>query len=163
GSRSPVVSITATRPRRWRRSTFWWSRPSWTRPSPWWQRREPQRETCRAWRAIRAWTRWPPRSTTQSVTRARPRSGPALARPPGRQVMYDRGDSVSFGLDKADDFAICQGDGARTTKAHVAFVGESREAVDAFCQAAMANGGREKHRPSLRPEYHPGYYGAFVL
>jgi len=86
----------------------------------------------------------------------------ALA-PLGFRVMYEQGDCVSFGLDKADDFAICQGDEAPTTKAHVAFVAESREAVDAFFQAAMANGGRAKHRPSLRPEYHPGYYGAFVL
>ena len=67
----------------------------------------------------------------------------ALA-PLGFRVMYEQGDCVSFGLDKADDFAICQGDEAPTTKAHVAFVAESREAVDAFFQAAMANGGREK-------------------
>ena len=52
----------------------------------------------------------------------------ALA-PLGFRVMYEQGDCVSFGLDKADDFAICQGDEAPTTKAHVAFVAESREAA----------------------------------
>ena len=35
--------------------------------------------------------------------------------------------------------------------------------VDAFYPAAMAAGGTDNGAPGLRPEYHPGYYGAFVL
>jgi predicted lactoylglutathione lyase len=85
----------------------------------------------------------------------------ALA-PLGFGVLYEQERCVSFGVERADDFAVCAGDETPTTKAHVAFVAESREAVDAFFEAAMANGGRENHRPSLRPEYHSGYYGAFV-
>lgn len=46
---------------------------------------------------------------------------------------------------------------------HVAFVGEDRSAVDAFHRAAVAAGGRDNGAPRLRPEYHPNYYGAFVL
>ncbi|HEX8127341.1 MAG TPA: VOC family protein [Allosphingosinicella sp.] len=46
---------------------------------------------------------------------------------------------------------------------HIAFRAPSREAVDAFHAAAMANGGRDNGRPGVRPEYHPGYYGAFAL
>jgi catechol 2,3-dioxygenase-like lactoylglutathione lyase family enzyme len=33
----------------------------------------------------------------------------------------------------------------------------------AFYKAAMAAGGRDNGAPGLRPQYHPTYYGAFVL
>jgi catechol 2,3-dioxygenase-like lactoylglutathione lyase family enzyme len=48
-------------------------------------------------------------------------------------------------------------------KLHVAFAADSREQVDAFHAAAVAAGGRDNGAPGLRPHYHPGYYGAFVL
>ncbi len=35
--------------------------------------------------------------------------------------------------------------------------------VDAFHEAAIAAGGHDNGHPGLRPEYHPTYYGAFVL
>ncbi|NHF74646.1 VOC family protein [Paracoccus xiamenensis] len=47
--------------------------------------------------------------------------------------------------------------------AHVAFVAVDRAAVDAFHAAALAAGGGDNGAPGLRPEYHPGYYAAFVL
>jgi catechol 2,3-dioxygenase-like lactoylglutathione lyase family enzyme len=46
---------------------------------------------------------------------------------------------------------------------HVAFAADTRAAVDAFHQAALAAGGRDNGPPGLRPHYHPNYYGAFVL
>ena len=46
---------------------------------------------------------------------------------------------------------------------HVAFAAADRAAVDAFHRAALDAGGRDNGAPGLRPEYHPGYYGAFVL
>ena len=46
---------------------------------------------------------------------------------------------------------------------HVAFAAPDRATVDAFHAAALAAGGRDNGAPGLRPEYHPGYYGAFVL
>ena len=49
------------------------------------------------------------------------------------------------------------------TPRHVAFAAESRAAVDRFHEAALAAGGRDHGAPGLRPEYHPDYYGAFVL
>ena len=45
---------------------------------------------------------------------------------------------------------------------HVAFTAPSRESVDAFYLAALAQGGVEDGAPGLRTEYHPDYYGAFV-
>jgi len=35
--------------------------------------------------------------------------------------------------------------------------------VRAFYAAALAAGGRDDGPPGLRPQYHPAYYGAFVL
>jgi catechol 2,3-dioxygenase-like lactoylglutathione lyase family enzyme len=46
---------------------------------------------------------------------------------------------------------------------HIAFAVETRAEVDAFHRAAIAAGGRDNGAPGLRPEYHPHYYGAFVL
>jgi len=46
---------------------------------------------------------------------------------------------------------------------HVAFAGADRAAVDAFYQAALAAGARDNGAPSVRPQYHANYYGAFVL
>jgi catechol 2,3-dioxygenase-like lactoylglutathione lyase family enzyme len=47
--------------------------------------------------------------------------------------------------------------------AHVAFGSRDTEQVDAFHAAALAAGGTDNGAPGLRPIYHPGYYGAFVL
>jgi catechol 2,3-dioxygenase-like lactoylglutathione lyase family enzyme len=38
-----------------------------------------------------------------------------------------------------------------------------RATVRAFYEAARAAGARDNGPPGLRPEYHPNYYGAFVL
>jgi catechol 2,3-dioxygenase-like lactoylglutathione lyase family enzyme len=46
---------------------------------------------------------------------------------------------------------------------HVAFAADSRAKVDAFHAAALAAGGRDNGAPGLRPNYHPTYYGVFVL
>ena len=46
---------------------------------------------------------------------------------------------------------------------HVAFATESRAMVDDFHRAALAAGARDNGAPAVRPEYHPNYYGAFVL
>jgi catechol 2,3-dioxygenase-like lactoylglutathione lyase family enzyme len=46
---------------------------------------------------------------------------------------------------------------------HLAFVGKSRDQVDAFHRAALAAGGRDNGAPGLRPHYSGRYYAAFVL
>ena len=49
------------------------------------------------------------------------------------------------------------------TPRHVAFVAKDHAAVEAFHRAALGAGGRDNGAPGLRPQYHPGYFGAFVL
>ena len=46
---------------------------------------------------------------------------------------------------------------------HVAFSAPSREAVDRFHAVALEAGGRDNGAPGPRPEYHGGYYGAYVF
>lgn len=52
--------------------------------------------------------------------------------------------------------------GVLTGRHHLAFQAQNRDIVDAFYQAAIANGGKGNGAPGERP-YHPGYYAAFVL
>jgi catechol 2,3-dioxygenase-like lactoylglutathione lyase family enzyme len=49
------------------------------------------------------------------------------------------------------------------TPRHLAFTAKDRAGVDAFHAAALAGGGKDNGAPGLRPQYHRGYYGAFVL
>lgn len=46
---------------------------------------------------------------------------------------------------------------------HVAVGATSRDEVDSFYREALAAGGRDNGAPAPHPEYHPSYYGAFVL
>jgi catechol 2,3-dioxygenase-like lactoylglutathione lyase family enzyme len=46
---------------------------------------------------------------------------------------------------------------------HIAFACDDRATVDAFHRVALAAGARDNGAPGLRPNYHPNYYGAFVL
>jgi predicted lactoylglutathione lyase len=48
-------------------------------------------------------------------------------------------------------------------RVHVAFTSEDRDTVHKFYEAALAAGGTDNGGPGLRPDYHPNYYGAFVL
>ncbi|CPZ24195.1 Putative glyoxalase/bleomycin resistance protein [Mycobacteroides abscessus] len=45
---------------------------------------------------------------------------------------------------------------------HVAFSAASTAKVDEFFATATGAGAEVLHAPRLWPEYHPGYYGAFV-
>ncbi|MEO8062204.1 MAG: VOC family protein [Pseudomonadota bacterium] len=53
--------------------------------------------------------------------------------------------------------------GTPATPVHIAFAAKSREQVRQFHAAALAAGGKDNGAPGLRPDYHPNYYGAFVI
>ena len=46
---------------------------------------------------------------------------------------------------------------------HIAFRAENRQQVRDFYDAALAAGGKDNGAPGLREEYHPTYYGAFII
>ncbi|MEW6637871.1 MAG: VOC family protein [Actinomycetota bacterium] len=82
--------------------------------------------------------------------------------PLGYEVLREFGGPVvGFGREGKPDFWLRQDDGVASV--HVAFASPDRATVDAFHAAALAAGGRDNGGPGLRPEYHPTYYGAFVL
>jgi catechol 2,3-dioxygenase-like lactoylglutathione lyase family enzyme len=94
----------------------------------------------------------------------------ALA-PLGITLVMEYGKAAGFGRNKKPDLWI--GEGATSfqkpeqlvhiTPVHVCLVAGSRADVDAFHAAALAAGGRDHGKPGIRAEYHPNYYGAFVL
>jgi catechol 2,3-dioxygenase-like lactoylglutathione lyase family enzyme len=76
---------------------------------------------------------------------------------PGMLVFGDLTGEKLFILSPFDGGPASQGNGQ-----HAAFLAPSRQAVDAFHAAALANGGSDEGAPGLRPRYHAHYYGADV-
>jgi catechol 2,3-dioxygenase-like lactoylglutathione lyase family enzyme len=75
----------------------------------------------------------------------------------------DFGQAIGYGVPPKPDFWIsAQADGDGFRQSHIAFVADTRGAVDAFFAAAVGTGAEVLHEPRLWPEYHPNYYGAFV-
>lgn len=46
---------------------------------------------------------------------------------------------------------------------HLAFAAKNRDQVRQFYEAAIAAGGQDNGAPGIREQYHPNYYGAFVI
>ena len=77
-----------------------------------------------------------------------------IDRPDGRK-------GTGFGTGAVGEFWI--GGGAPIVgRLHVAFVAESKRAVDEFYTAAIRAGGSNHGAPGLRSEYGDNYYAAFV-
>ena len=53
--------------------------------------------------------------------------------------------------------------GKLTGRHHLAFQASDQAAVNAFYKAGLAAGGKDNGAPGDRPNYHPGYYAAFLL
>lgn len=80
----------------------------------------------------------------------------------GVRVM-DFGSVIGYGSDGKPDFWIgprATGTGFR--ESHLAFNAPDRAAVRSFFDAATTRCAEVLHAPREWPEYHPGYYGAFV-
>ena len=87
----------------------------------------------------------------------------AVLAPLGGARVMDFGPVVGYGVPPRPDFWIgpqATGEGFR--EAHIAFAAPDRAAVQAFFDAAVSVGAEVLHAPRLWPEYHPGYFGAFV-
>lgn len=87
----------------------------------------------------------------------------AVLAPLGGSRLMELGAVIGYGVPPKPDFWLgpcATGEGFR--EAHIAFAAPDRAAVHAFFEAAVGFGAEVLHEPRLWPEYHPGYYGAFV-
>ena len=85
-------------------------------------------------------------------------------RPLGITRLYAEGEQFAgYGISPKAFFWIGRRDIPPQTGAHIAFTAQDRATVDRFYQEAVAAGGRDNGPPGIRPNYHPNYYGAFVL
>ena len=81
---------------------------------------------------------------------------------PFKPRVYEvEGPACGIGPEGSADFWIAPGEPGPPI--HLAFAASDRATVDAFHAAALAAGGRDNGPPGLRPQYHEGYYGAYVL
>jgi catechol 2,3-dioxygenase-like lactoylglutathione lyase family enzyme len=83
----------------------------------------------------------------------------ALAPWGSRESKGDWG--ISFGPPGSEDVAIAEGE--PSAPIHLALSAPDRETVQRFYAAALSAGGRDNGPPGERPQYHPGYYAAYVL
>jgi catechol 2,3-dioxygenase-like lactoylglutathione lyase family enzyme len=77
-------------------------------------------------------------------------------------MEFERDGLLAFGSGESGRLILYAGE-RPVAGVHLAFSAPSREAVNAFHAAAMEAGGRDNGAPGPRPEYHAGYYGAYVF
>jgi catechol 2,3-dioxygenase-like lactoylglutathione lyase family enzyme len=87
----------------------------------------------------------------------------------GSRAFYETllGDPSHAGedFDEWKDFSLTGADADHPVSRHlhVAFAASSREEVDTFWRRGVEAGYRSDGEPGLRPQYHPNYYGGFLL
>jgi catechol 2,3-dioxygenase-like lactoylglutathione lyase family enzyme len=81
----------------------------------------------------------------------------------GYSRQMDYGVAIGYGRDGHPDFWIADGTSMGPNReVHIAFAADDSDAVRAFYDAALERGAESLHAPRRWPEYHPGYFGAFV-
>jgi len=86
----------------------------------------------------------------------------AVLAPLGGQRVMDFGEVVGYGTEFPDFWVGSAADRVANRPVHVAFSAPNQAAVTAFFEAAVALGAEVLHGARIWPEYHPGYFGAFV-
>jgi catechol 2,3-dioxygenase-like lactoylglutathione lyase family enzyme len=80
--------------------------------------------------------------------------------PLGYVIVMSFPDTTGFGIGGKPDFWLAKAEQAAPI--HIAFAAD-RTQVAAFHRAAIAAGGKDNGAPGIRADYHPNYYGAFIL
>ena len=78
------------------------------------------------------------------------------------QADYPQFNSCAFGPEGRPVFWVIAVENAASPR-HVAFTANSRQEVDAFYARGLEAGAGDNGAPGLRPQYHPHYYGAFLI
>ena len=80
----------------------------------------------------------------------------------GYSRLMDFGVAIGYGTDHPQFWIGATTDPIPNRQSHIAFRAPDREAVSAFAEIARGLGLEVLHEPRVWPEYHPGYFGAFV-
>ena len=80
----------------------------------------------------------------------------------GLRIGVDKPDHVQM-VGKDFSFSLIDDERPLTEHVHLAFPAPDDATVRAFHAAALAAGYEDHGGPGERADYHPGYYGAFVL
>ena len=80
----------------------------------------------------------------------------------GGRRIFDMGEVVGYGIDFPSFWLGPYNSGEGFRETHLAFRAASRDDVIAFRDAAAQWGAEILHEPRDWPEYHAGYFGAFV-
>lgn len=80
----------------------------------------------------------------------------------GYSIVKEGDDWALIGVGREPELWFGVG-GQHAGPIHLAFTAATREQVRALHAAALAAGGRDNGGPGLREQYHPDYYGTFVL
>lgn len=83
-------------------------------------------------------------------------------RPLGMGIVMEGVHGIGFGRNGKPLLFLFESS-EKPTPLHLAFTAENRQQVQAFYRAALEAGGKDNGAPGLRPQYHPNYYGAFVI
>jgi catechol 2,3-dioxygenase-like lactoylglutathione lyase family enzyme len=86
----------------------------------------------------------------------------AVLTPLGGRRLMEIGPVIGYGTDFPIFWISPHDSGEGFSESHIAFRAPDRDAVVAFRDAAAAQGMEILHEPREWPEYHPGYFGAFV-
>ncbi len=86
----------------------------------------------------------------------------AVLEPLGYRVLMDYEVAIGYGAEFPMFWLSAATDPVPNRQSHLAFQAPDRAAVSAFHEAALAQGMASLHPPRVWPEYHPGYFGAFV-
>jgi catechol 2,3-dioxygenase-like lactoylglutathione lyase family enzyme len=90
----------------------------------------------------------------------------ATLAPLGYDRLSNFGRTVGYGAERAA-FWVAEVEhpvpADRKSGLHFCFVAPSKDAVDAFYAAGLANGGEDNGAPGIRPDYSQFYYAAFMI
>lgn len=82
--------------------------------------------------------------------------------PLGVKVVHEGPSGIELSAD--DRVSFCLGPTEeKPARLHLAFAARDRQQVEAFYRAALEAGGKDNGAPGPRPQYHAGYYAAFVI
>jgi catechol 2,3-dioxygenase-like lactoylglutathione lyase family enzyme len=86
----------------------------------------------------------------------------AALEPLGFGIIMESASAVGFGAASTPQ-DLWLGQGTPTATIHIGLHAEDEAAVHAFHAAGLAAGGTDNGQPGTRPQYHAGYYAAYLI